>query len=139
MKDPRLNAKAISIQMNHHLQPSFIVCAGGGGYSCNLIHAQTGEYKYEGRGNTEEEAFERAYSKLESAPKAANPEKVQAENENLREQLAAMESKLEVPEAAALETSDSDGEASNDAPEVAPVTKKKTRRRKKPSASQSPF
>ena len=66
------NQKAIWLQMNHKLQPSFSIRAGTGSYNCVLIHTQTGEHRFRGVGNSEVEAFANAFSKFEAAPAPAD-------------------------------------------------------------------
>ena len=131
------NQKAIWLQMNHKLQPSFSIRAGTGSYNCILIHTQTGEHRFRGVGNSEVEAFANAFSKFEAAPAPADAIKVQQENEDLREQLKAMESKLEDPTPDAVEEIDSDGSTPDLPGDMTPAPKKKTRRKKK--SSTTPF
>lgn len=138
MNDAKLNMQAINLQMKHNLRPAFTIRAGGGGIYCHLVHGATGEYKFGGGGNSQEEAFARAYEKFETAPDSPDAKAVQAENENLREQLAAMESKLEDSTPDALEANDSNGSTSDDADGVAEAPVKKTRRKRK-SSSSTPF
>jgi hypothetical protein len=108
IRDPRVLNKLATLQLRHKVMPYLSVSGGNGTWICHLRQEdQNGEILGTGRGGDKTGAVRDAINKFDEGKVAKNKSQLSSENENLREQVAALKSAVDSESPAAAATTSS--------------------------------
>tara|TARA_R100000458_G_scaffold59841_1_gene72132 strand:+ start:809 stop:1225 length:417 start_codon:yes stop_codon:yes gene_type:complete len=128
-----LLSKALMLQMEHQLKPRWFSLAGAGEIVCDLVDQNTKKYMHQGRGRNHEDSFHAAYEEWLSAQ--TEQQKVQLENESLRERLRDLEQQVDKSSA----TEDPAAASEDSTPDEQPPPRRRRVKKKSTPVESSDF